>query len=80
MVGVVLTGPAIPLILLGRRKRLADLAQQAVVTAAVELYVAEPDVHDEELGCDVMLIARPEHLPECPARTTWEQVSVQPEF
>jgi hypothetical protein len=48
-------------------KRLADLAPQDAVTAAVDLYAAELEVLDEEPGCDVVLIARPEHLPERPA-------------
>ncbi|MFI9412855.1 hypothetical protein [Nocardia gamkensis] len=48
-------------------KRLDDLPPQAAVKAAVELYAAELDVLDEEPGCDVVLIARPEKLPERPA-------------
>src|SRR6266540_935289 len=48
-------------------KRLADLKPQEAVKAAVDLYVAELDVLDEEPVCDVVLIARPEHLPERPA-------------
>ncbi|WP_028849835.1 argonaute/piwi family protein [Thermocrispum municipale] len=48
-------------------QRLTDLAPQAAVKAAVELYAAELEVLDEEPGCDVVLIARPEQLPERPA-------------
>ena len=48
-------------------KRLADLSPQAAVKAAVELYAAELDILDEEPGCDVVLIARPEQLAERPA-------------
>jgi len=48
-------------------KRLADLTPQAAVEAAVALYAAELAVLDEEPGCDVVLIARPENLPERPA-------------
>lgn len=48
-------------------KQLVDLKPQDAVKAAVELYTAELDVLDEEPGCDVVLIARPEHLPERPA-------------
>ncbi|MWA04574.1 hypothetical protein F8568_030195 [Actinomadura sp. LD22] len=47
-------------------KHLANLPPQAAVKAAVDLYAAELDVLDEEPGCDVVLIARPEHLPERP--------------
>ncbi|MER5531937.1 hypothetical protein ABT075_46410 [Streptomyces sp. NPDC002677] len=47
-------------------KRLADLKPQEAVRAAVEMYVAELDVLDEEPGCDVVLVARPEYLPERP--------------
>lgn len=43
---------------------LADLAPHDAVKAAVDLYAAELDVLDEEAGCDVVLIARPEHLRE----------------
>ncbi|NNH68307.1 hypothetical protein HLB23_00155 [Nocardia uniformis] len=48
-------------------QQLADLTPQDAVQAAVEMYASELDVLDEEPGCDVVLIARPEHLPERPA-------------
>ncbi len=47
-------------------KRLADLKPQEATRAAVDLYAAELDVLDEEAGCDVVLIARPDELPERP--------------
>lgn len=47
-------------------KRLTDLPPQAAVKAAVELYAAELDALDEEPGCDVVLIARPEQTPRTP--------------
>lgn len=42
------------------------LPPQAAVKAAVELYAAELDALDEEPGCDVVLIARPEQTPRTP--------------
>jgi len=47
-------------------KRLAELNPQDAVKMAVELYAAELDILDEEPGCDVVLIARPDELPERP--------------
>ncbi|WP_329614124.1 hypothetical protein OG244_13655 [Streptomyces brevispora] len=47
-------------------QRVAGLNPRDAVKAAVQLYAAELDVLDEEPGCDVVLIARPEHLPERP--------------
>jgi hypothetical protein len=49
-------------------KRLVDLKPQDATRAAVDLYAAELDILDEEPGCDVILIARPEELPERPER------------
>jgi hypothetical protein len=49
-------------------KRLADLKPQEATRAAVDLYAVELDVLDEEPGCDVILIARPDELPERPER------------
>lgn len=46
--------------------RLADLTPQDAVKRAVELYAAQLDILDEEPGCDVVLVARPEQLPERP--------------
>jgi hypothetical protein len=51
-------------------RRLAALKPQEAIKAAVELYVTELDLLDEEPGCDVVLIARPEHLPDPPAPLT----------
>ena len=45
-------------------RRLADLKPQDAVRAAVELYAAELELLDEEPGCNVVIIARPETLPE----------------
>jgi hypothetical protein len=45
-------------------KRLAGLKPQDAVHAAVELYAAELELLDEEPGCNVVIIARPETLPE----------------
>jgi hypothetical protein len=45
-------------------KRLAALKPQDAVHAAVELYAAELELLDEEPGCNVVIIARPETLPE----------------
>jgi hypothetical protein len=45
-------------------RRLADLKPQDAVRAAVELYAAELELLDEEPGCNVVIIARPEILPE----------------
>ncbi|MGW6934654.1 argonaute/piwi family protein [Lentzea sp. NPDC054927] len=45
-------------------KALAGLHPQAAVKAAVDLYAAELDVLNEEAGCDVVLIARPDDLAE----------------
>jgi hypothetical protein len=47
-------------------KRLADLKPQEATRAAVDIYAAELDVLDEEPGCDVVLIARPDVLLERP--------------
>ncbi|MFZ4138677.1 argonaute/piwi family protein [Streptomyces koyangensis] len=48
-------------------QRLTGLNPRDAVKAAVQLYAAELDVLDEEPGCDVVIIARPESLPERPA-------------
>ncbi|MFJ6944171.1 hypothetical protein ACISU4_05865 [Streptomyces wuyuanensis] len=48
-------------------QRVAGLNPRDAVKAAVQLYAAELDVLDEEPGCDVVLIARPENLPERPS-------------
>lgn len=45
-------------------RRLAGLKPQDAVRAAVELYAAELELLDEEPGCNVVIIARPETLPE----------------
>lgn len=45
-------------------RRLADLKPPDAVRAAVELYAAELELLDEEPGCNVVIIARPETLPE----------------
>jgi hypothetical protein len=47
-------------------KHLTTLPPQQAVHAAVALYAAELEILDEEPGCDVVLIARPDHLPERP--------------
>ncbi|WP_306211077.1 argonaute/piwi family protein [Actinoplanes sp. RD1] len=49
-------------------RQLEGLKAQDAVTAAVELYLAELAILDEEPGCDVVLIARPEELAERPTR------------
>ena len=45
-------------------RRLGELKPQDAVRAAVELYAAELELLDEEPGCNVVIIARPETLPE----------------
>ncbi|HEY8114626.1 MAG TPA: hypothetical protein VII16_17520 [Actinomycetes bacterium] len=45
-------------------RRLAGLKLQDAARAAVDLYAAELEVLDEEPGCDVVIVARPEVLPE----------------
>ena len=45
-------------------KRLADLHPQTAVKEAVDLYTAELETLNEEPNCDVVLIARPDDLPE----------------
>jgi hypothetical protein len=45
-------------------KRLTDLSPKQAIRAAVDLYIAELEALDEEPGCDVVIIARPEALPE----------------
>jgi hypothetical protein len=45
-------------------KQLAGLHPQKAVHAAVDLYTAELEALDEEPGCDVIIIARPDDLPE----------------
>jgi hypothetical protein len=45
-------------------RRLAEFKPQDAVRAAVELYAAELELLDEEPGCNVVIIARPETLPE----------------
>ncbi len=47
-------------------KGLASLPPQRAVREAVDLYAAELDLLDEEPGCDVVLVARPDALPEQP--------------
>lgn len=47
-------------------KPLAEMPPQEAVRAAIALYTAELEVMDEEPGCDVVLIARPDTLPERP--------------
>jgi len=49
-------------------KRLEGLKAQDAINAALDLYLAELDILDEEPGCDVILIARPEGLAERPQR------------
>ncbi|GAA2715911.1 argonaute/piwi family protein [Actinoplanes palleronii] len=51
-------------------RQLQGLKAQDAVTAAVELYLAELAILDEEPGCDVVLIARPDELAERPTRET----------
>ena len=48
-------------------KQLTELNPRAAVQAAVDLYIAELEVLHEEPNCDVVLIARPDELPERPA-------------
>jgi hypothetical protein len=48
-------------------RRLEGLKPQDAVRAAVELYAAELEILDEEPGCNVILIARPDTLPDAPA-------------
>jgi hypothetical protein len=43
---------------------LTSLKPADAVPAVLDLYLAELAVLDEEPGCDVVLIARPDHLPE----------------
>lgn len=50
-------------------KRLADLNPQTAVKEAVDLYTAELEALNEEPNCDVVLIARPDDLPERDATT-----------
>ena len=45
-------------------RRLDGLKPQDAVRAAVELYAAELEILDEEPGCNVILIARPDTLPD----------------
>ena len=45
-------------------RRLEGLKPQDAAHAAVDLYVAELAVLDEEPGCDVVIVARPDGLPE----------------
>lgn len=45
-------------------KRLAGLNPQQAVRSAVDLYATELEALDEEPGCDVVIIARPDDLPE----------------
>jgi hypothetical protein len=47
-------------------RRLEGLKPQDAVRAAVELYAAELEILDEEPGCNVILIARPDMLPDAP--------------
>ena len=48
-------------------RRLEGLKPQDAVRAAVQLYAAELEILDEEPGCNVILIARPDTLPDAPA-------------
>jgi hypothetical protein len=45
-------------------RRLADLNPLTAIKEAVDLYTAELEALDEEPNCDVILIARPDDLPE----------------
>jgi hypothetical protein len=47
-------------------RRLEGLKLQDAVRAAVGLYAAELEILDEEPGCNVILIARPDMLPDAP--------------
>lgn len=47
-------------------RRLEGLKPQDAVRAAVDLYAAELEILDEEPGCNVILIARPDTLPDAP--------------
>lgn len=49
-------------------KRFIGLKAQDATRAAIALYTAELDILDEEPGCDVIIIARPEELAERPKR------------
>lgn len=59
-------------------KKLTGLSPQDAVQQAVRLYQAELDVLDEEPGCDVILIARPDELsdhaePEVDPEAPWKK-------
>lgn len=59
---------------------LASLAPDVAVRQAVDLYLAELDLLNEEPACDVVLVARPDHLPE-PARAPGQHMSsTTPDF
>src|SRR6202142_145110 len=47
-------------------RRLNGLKPHDAISAAVELYAAELEILDEEPGCNVILIARPDLLPDAP--------------
>lgn len=47
-------------------RRLEGLKPQDAVRDAVELYAAELEILDEEPGCNVIFIARPDMLPDAP--------------
>jgi hypothetical protein len=47
-------------------RRLEGLKPQDAVRAAVKLYTAELEILDEEPGCNLILIARPDMLPDAP--------------
>jgi hypothetical protein len=47
-------------------RNLEGLKLQDAVHAAVELYAAELEILDEEPGCNVILVARPDTLPDAP--------------
>ena len=64
-------------------RKLEGLKLQDAVRAAVELYAAELEILDEEPGCNVILIARPDSLPDAPEpeadpAAPWRKVPAEP--
>lgn len=59
-------------------KALAGLKPHDAVNAAIAIYGAELQALDEEPSCDVILIARPEELPERPSAAAQEQGPAAP--
>jgi hypothetical protein len=59
---------------------LASLAPDVAVRQAVDLYLAELDLLNEEPACEVVLVARPDHLPEPPRAPGQHMSSTTPDF